>query len=337
MVDERKEDEVVLEEEQDELDNWFEEDEDEDQSAEEDAEYEEESSPSEDEEEPEPDDEDQSEDAAVAASDEGTSAKARSEENPYAWMEELDSDLKAKVERLVQSDRSNKGRVAALQRQLDSVRSQQDAREKTQSSAAAQQVAAANGKNLEDMNDEELAEFMEEFPSVARNVQKLIDQRVRDEMARRVQPLEEARIQQKLEQDRYILRQEAQRIFNTVETGIDLDDVTSSRAFTQWLAEQSQEYQNFARNAESVKAASEVLEDFALYMEDRVAHMLAEEGTAAEQATTQDRSRSADATAARRREARQGATPKSKSAQLTNKPGQGTYEDWFDHFASGGN
>ena len=328
--------EVEVEETTDELDNWFAEEEeeelDEDQSAEEVPEDDSESSTEESEEEPEPDQEDPEDDAEPPASDEGNSTKGKSEEDPYEWMSQLDPDLKQEVERLVQSDRSQRGRVAALQRQLDSVRAAQEARERTQSPEAAAK-AAAGGKNIEDMDDEELAEFLEEFPSVAKNVQKLIDQKI----AERVQPIEQERLQHRLEESRQALRQEATRIFNTVETGIELDDVLSSNAFRQWVAEQPSEYQQFARTAESVEAATIVLEDFAQYAEAQVEARMPPRPETAKEEPPKKGTRSADQTAARREQARRGSTPKSKSAELTNKPGQGSYEDWFDHFADGGN
>jgi hypothetical protein len=331
-------DEVEVEETSldDELDSWFEDgdEDDEDQSAEEETVDEEDSSPSEETEEPDPDNEDPEDDATdtSAASAEGDSTDNRETEYPYDWMGALDEDLRKEVEKIVHSERSQKGRVAALRRQLDEVRSEQEARERTVSQASA--TAAAGDKKLEDMNDVELEEFLEEFPSVGKNVQKLIDRRLEEELTRRVQPLEQQRLQQDLMERRQRLRMEAERIFNTVETGIDLDDVLSSNAFREWVNEQPAEYRQFASTAESVDAASKVLEDFARYAEAQVAAQIPAD--AEEESTQKADTRSADQTAARRQQARKGATPRSKSAELTNKPGQGSYEDWFDHFASGG-
>ena len=349
VVDQQEE--VVDEVEEDELDSWFDADEDdgaidnEDLSAEEEEEDEPESSPEESDDEPEPDDEDPSEDADTkSASEEGTSDEPeKEEEDPYKWINELDpafreeaERLRKETERLVQSDRSNRGRVAALQRQLDSVRAKQEAHERMQPSAAAKQ-AVTDGKPLEDMDDEELAAFLEEFPSVGKNVQKLIDKRIREELERNVRPIQEERLSQQLEANRQALRQEANIIFNTAETGIDLDDVLSSQAFHTWVQRQPPEYQDFARRAESVDAAAKVLEDFAIYTERQVAAEAEQQEKAALQdSAPSNTTQSADQTAARRRKARQGTGPKSKSAQLKNTDSLDSYEAYFNDFVENG-
>jgi hypothetical protein len=317
----------------DELDTWFDDTEEEDESAEEEVAEFEGTSPEDEPTEPAPDEEIPEPDAASAALEEGTptSTPEPADDDPYSWVAELDPTFREKVEGLVQSDRSQKGRVAALQRQLDGVSAQQEARERTQTSGAAPQ-AVPDGKKLEDMSDEELDTFLEEYPSVARNVEKLIERRVsqeREDIMRQVRPIQEEALQEKIANNKAALRTEAEYIFNSDETGIYLDDVLSSRAFHEWVGSQSPEYQQFARSAESVDAAAKVLSDFAMYADQvvRVNATHEEERAAAEEESS--RAMTADQTAARRRQARQGTSPRSRSANIGDRD-TGDYDAIFN-------
>ena len=317
----------------DELDSWFEEDTEEEEvlSAEDELDEEEEPSAPEPEDEPEPDEEVPQSDAQ--ALDEGNSTNTADEEDPFAWVAELDDSFREKVERLVHSDQSNKGRVAALQRRLDTAAAEQEARERTQPKGAAQD-AVPDGKLPEDMNDEELADFMKEFPSVASNVQKLIDQRVaqeREEILGQVRPIQQDAMQQRIQRDREALRREAENIFNTAETGIYLEDVLDSRAFKDWVSSQPPGYRHFAQTAETVEDASRVLSDFAMYTEATVGGQDAPTERAAGK-TPDEKTLSADRAAARRAEARKAASPKSRSAEVSSSGNRSSYEAYFDEF-----
>jgi len=326
-------DEEVLTDEQvvDELTNWFNENsDDEDPSASDDYEYDDDSSPSEDEDDSEPEDKDQDFDAEQA-SGEGTSTKSRAQDDPYAWVAELDPDLKHKVEALVHRDRSNTGRVAALTRRLDQIQAQQMAESP---SRAAQQSASPTGKAIEDMTDDELREFEEEFPTVARNMKKIIEQRVareREEILGQVRPFQQQIQAQQLMEQKEALRHNAEVIFNTEETGLGLDDVLSSPRWREWLASQPKGYQQFALAANTVEDASKVLEDFAAYADREV---MARYGSQIQEESKPSSSK-ADQTAARRKSALRGSTPKSRSAELADRGNNSAYEDYFNEAVEG--
>lgn len=321
------------------LDDWYDEDpeiedEDEDPSAEEDEEDEGTSDPDDDSD-PEPDPKVQTEDAPKGASEDGNSAKTKElEDDPFAWVETLDPKYREKVERLVHSDQSQRGRVAALQRRLDSAIAQQEAAGKSQPTAAAKK-AVADGKPLEDMNDEELESFMKDFPSVARNVEKILERRLakeREELLGEIRPLKQEAEAQQIRESREALRKEATVIFNTAETGIELDDVLESRAFHDWFASQPPGYQKFARTAESLDDAARVLEDFARFTDEQVGQQAKKEQERAAQEKAEARRRSADRTASRRKEALQGTGVPSRSAEIDAKRTGSSYEDDFESF-----
>jgi len=330
MVDKEEQAETHVPVIEDELiDSWFDDDEEEDVSANDDDDDDGETSPPETEESHTPDDEDPKVDAQ--ASSKGTSADAEKQDDPYNWVQELDPVFLERAEALVHSVKSDKGRVAALQRRLDSVSAQQEAENRTRPSAAAKQ-AVVDGKPLEDMDDEELAAFMEEFPTVAKNVEKMFERRFakeREQLLGTVRPLQQAQLAQQIEQRKVALREKANYIFNTAQTGVEMDDVLGSRAFREWVASQTPGYIDFARKAEAVEDASKVLEDFARYMDGNVGAQLGKSERAADDTKSSSR-QSADQVAARRKSALKGTGVKSRSAEIDLGGGGDDYQAHFD-------
>lgn len=316
----------------DELDDWFGEDQEEDQSADATAEEEEGSSLSSESAEVDPDTQTPAEGAAEAAPDAGTSEQAAEQDDPYAWMEQLDPELKAHAEALAHQNRSNSGRVAALQSRLDTVVSEQEAQKAT--SAPRRQPKAVEDTK-EDEPDEALDTFLEEYPTVAANVKKLVDAGVakeREEILQKVEPLQQARLQEQQMAQRTALRENAAVIFNSAETGIQLEDVIQSDVWRGWLSSQPAGYQEFARNARAAEDATKVLEDFAGYAE-REAY---KEYVAAHPEETSDSPSDADQVAASRKQALTGTVPPSRSGALDDQ-GLGSYDEWFDHFVEADN
>lgn len=334
-----------------ELDSWFDDEEEEeegteveeDQSADDEEESDEEASTSEDDDEESPDEEDHDDaaDKAAESGEEATQApKDGKEDDPNAWVKDLDPEFRARVEALIHSDQSNRGRVAAYQRRLDRLSAEQEARDRVASDPAAAK-AVEEGKEIEDMDDDELKAFMEEFPSVARNVEKLVERRVakeREEILGHVRPLQEEAHAARLAQRKEQLRRNAYHIFNTAETGVELDDVLASPHFREWIASQSPGYQAFARNAESVDDATKVLEDFAQWSEQKVYQewQAGQDQEAAErEREEQGKRQKADSISARRKDALKGTSPKSKSAATKTSGDDDDYESLFNAFADG--
>lgn len=327
------EDEVVGQQEPEEdLDSWYGE---EDQSADDDPVDEEESSPSDSTEDESPDHEIRSEGAEEAPED-GAPQQQPAQDDPYAWVHELDPDLKAKVESLVHRDQSNRGRVAALQSRLDRMAAEQDARTRISANPAAAK-AVEQATTIEDMDDAELREFMEEYPSVASNVEKLIARRIEKGLESHVRPLQQEAETARLVARKEQLRYNAHHIFNTAETGIELEDVLTSPRFREWIQSQPAGYQNFAKNANEVNEASKVLEDFAKYTDEQVYQQWEYEQTQlAARRGTQSTGQTADQTDARRKAALKGKGLKSRSAELSGSGNVDDYEAYFDQAVSGG-
>ena len=324
---------VKTEPETDELDDWFTgSSDDEDQSASETIEVEEETSASPSEIDEEPDTETPVEDAEEEpASDKGTS-DAATKDDPFAWIGQLDPELRERAEALVHTSRSDRGRVAALQARLDREAAERDA--KAVSPTNRRSTTAVEGGKT-DTTDESLKAFAEDYPTVAENVQKMIDARVHGAIADQINPLRERALVEERIKEREALRQNAARIFNSAETDIQLEEVLQSPAWNTWMDAQPDGYKEFARNARKAEDASKVLEDFAQYAERQAyaEYMNSEEYRAETKASTGGGN--ADQVAGRRREALAGATPRSKTSN-TKDESWGSYEDAFNYFAEGG-
>lgn len=324
----------VVDTNEDDLDSWYDEV---DQSADEETDDNEEASTPESEEEESPDHKVQNE-AAEEAADTGTTPESKPTEDPYQWMVSLDEGLKKRVEALVHSDQSNRGRVAALQSRLDKQQAELEAKARVAASPAAQK-AVESGKAIEDMDDDELREFMEEFPSVARNVQKLVA-RESEKVLGQVRPIQEEALRNRLTQQKETLRANAHHIFNTAETGVELEDVLGSPRFKEWIVQQPPGYRKFAQSAESVEDATKVLVDFAQYTDEMVYRQWeAEQATqpaAAPADTPKGSRRKADETSARRKAALSGTGPKSRSAEYSDSGDADDYESYFNQAVENG-
>lgn len=316
---------------EEELDAWYEDDEDnKDLSAGEQAAVGEGSSPKPKAATTPPDTEDPIPDEAKAPLDDGTpSPQVAQEPNPYAWVEELDPELRKQAEALVHRDQSQMGRVAALQSRLDKQQAQMDAAQVVNRDRRQKAVEAVE----EDQADEGLKDFMEEFPAVADNVNKMVElatAKNRQDILAELAPLKEANARAVIEAQRTNLRVNAAKIFNTAETGISLEDVTESEAWKDWLTSQPTGYQQYARTATGADDASKVLQDFADYAEQVMYDQWSRDNP---EAVEEHNTGEADRLAARRASALSASTPHSSSATIDDG-NSGDYEAYFDQAAA---
>ena len=317
----------------DELADWFTgSSDDEDQSASEAKDEEEETSYSPSDITEEPDTETPTEAAEEEpAAEEGTS-DAPAQSDPYQWVQELDPEIRKHAEALVHRYRSDSGRVAALQARLDRETAQKEAKAVTATTRRST-PAVEGGKT--DTTDEALKTFQEDYPTVAENVEKMIQARVQDAIASQVSPLREQALAEERYKEKESLRQHAARIFNSAETDIQLEEVLNSPAWTSWLEAQPSGYREFARTAKKAEDASKVLEDFAQYAERQAyAEYMNSDAGRSEQKAAKGAG-NADQVVARRKEALAGAIPKSKTSNQKDES-YGSYEDAFNYFAEGG-
>jgi hypothetical protein len=318
----------------DELDDWFDGvEEEEDQSAPTEELVEEEPSNLETSSEEDPDHKTPEEAAPEeAASSTGTSEAPVKADSPYAWIEQLDPETRKHAEALVHRESTQTGRVAALRSRLDEVSAKVQAAETAQVAP----TPVASTQSIQDTEvDANLKEFTETYPTVADNVQKLIDQRVAKERAQleaEILPLKERQLAEESLREKTRLREEASRIFNSAETGIELDEILSSNMWREWMESQPAGYQEFARKAGRAEDAAQVLEHFAQYAERKAyeEYVYAQEHEGATDTTNSPSE--ADQVAAKRAQALQGSGTPSKSGKLKGSE-LSSYDDWFNYYA----
>lgn len=266
-----------------------------------------------------------SDDAGTPASTDGNRHESAGHgADDYEWIAALAPEVQKKVQDLVHSERSQRGRVAAYRSRLDKVEAEQAARALSPVSPAAPQGASGQAKAFEDMSDDELREFQEEFPSVAKGIEKMLEKRLEKERRELIEPLRQERRAEQILKEKEVLRREADVIFNTAETGVDLDTVLQSPRWREWMSQQPKEYQRFAVSSQSAEVAAKVLRDFARYAEDEITARLPVESA------TPVNSK-ADEVAARRQQARQGTGPRSRTAAIaSDNTSGGSYEDYFN-------
>jgi hypothetical protein len=238
-------------------------------------------------------------------------------DDPYAWINELPEEVKARAEQLRHSSVSNSGRVAALRRRVSEFESREAAR--AQSSSRQQPTGTTTTPTDPPETSEELKEFMEKYPALANSVQELVNQersQMQRELDERVGPVQEELRFQKSIEAKERLETGAAEIFSTAETGIHYTDVTSSTLYNEeFLGSQPEEFRRIATTTADPDTALWVLKQFATFAEEYAEKhgLLDEEGSNAEgNSTTTSAADKARATRARRKA--EGTTPPSRSA-----------------------
>ena len=289
-----------------------------------------------------PGDEAQESDAAQAPKEAGNSAEAvQDPEDPYPWLKGLDPEARAEAEKVIRRDQSNSGRVAAQQRRLEEAEAALEAQR-----LAAQTVRperTSETESSEDLDDPALKEFAEEFPTVYQNMRKMMasDRDAAVRAAREeIRPLKEEQQKEHLLREKETLRRNVERIFNSEETGVHLEDVLQSPAWRDWLDSQPKGYQEFARTSHSSADATKVMEDFARWTEDEIAKMQAADQKANAGPPVPDSEEQvseADLIAQRRKESLQSATDVASRSANINDRDLADYNAYFDEAVNAGN
>jgi predicted RNA-binding Zn ribbon-like protein len=139
-------------------------------------------------------------------------------------------DMIAKLE---QSDRSNRGRLSALQRQINELTSQR------------QQAAESGDKAAMQDSDDDFKALTEDYPEIAKPIQKMLDQMKSEQtrLQKELGAIGAERRQQALDEQATLLADEHP----------DWVDVGSDPGFMQWLQEQPRHIQEAAaRNGNEI-------------------------------------------------------------------------------------
>lgn len=165
---------------------------------------------------------DEPQDTEEADADEAP-AETEERQEPDIWanatpeLKQAYESLRAELEQTKQSDRSQRGRVSALQRQINEL--------------MASQAAPKNAAEDDGYNDEELARIVEEYPEVAKPITKKFDaleteiDRLKNELAYFAQKDQAETVNQELQQ------------LSSVHP--DWQDIAHSQDYAEWLSSQA--------------------------------------------------------------------------------------------------
>lgn len=190
-----------------------------------------------------------------------------------------DPQLKEKIQHLIQSDKSQKGRVSALTKKLNKLeeyynnalaRPEAPAnRQPEEHKAPASTATEQSSRKEEEELSPEMAALKEKYPAMYSALEKVAEAKVRkerDEWQRsideRVGPVENRYKEEANRREAQRLEQMANELFDTENTGITIRDVIGSRDFSTWLRGQPPRVRDFYKNATTADEAMLVLNKF---------------------------------------------------------------------------
>lgn len=175
----------------------------------------------------------------VAAEQAAADAQAESPET---------ATLKAEIARLQHGWNSDRGRLSALTKKLEQVESQT--------------TAAHTPADMAGMDDEELAQFADDFPEYANAVERLVQRRLAEatgaldaRLSQLAQPIEQ------LEQSQAaaVIAQQQQAL---LAAHPDAYEVAASPQFAQWLNDQPPQVQQIYRDSDSARDSAWLISQF---------------------------------------------------------------------------
>ena len=313
---------------------------------------------------PEPEqEEEQVEQEQEQASEQETEAQQEEEESPKRMSQEErdeyeelltkveDPDLKKDIQQLIQSDRSQRGRVSALTKKLNKLQeyynnaiSQAPAGEGARGAQAPASTAKKEepeGRKEDEELPPEVAALKESAPAVYKAAKALYESssrkdldRVRQEYEERIKPLEESAVREANQKEAQRLEKMAAELFDSENTGITVRDVIGSSDFAAWLKGQPAGVRNIYRNARTADEAILVLNKFENdyeYMSKLNEQLNPKQETQNERKEEPEANKGDELRAKRETRKKTSVSPKSKSA-ATAAVDSTDYDKLFDHF-----
>jgi hypothetical protein len=188
-------------------------------------------------------------DSTEAESQSKEPESATKSDDPYNWINELPDEVKAQAEALKHSALSDQGRVAAynrriadLQADLDRMSTRQSAQQQSQKPEGEAPASAELPEKFK-----QLKEDFPEFADAVEEIRELDRQRFQQEIDQRLQPLNQQQAKQAKAEFNSAVDREAEKIFNTQETGVHWQDIVAGEDFRAWLDSQPRSVQVAAR------------------------------------------------------------------------------------------
>lgn len=205
-------------------------------------------------------------------SDKGTASDDDEEEadDPYAWIDNLPEEDRARAKALQHAAVSDAGRVASLRKRVSDYEARLTA--KQASNAMGRASAPSSTAKPEDKQlSPKLKEFVEAYPQLAESVQEMVKSdraELESLIDQRLQPFQEEATYREVAAARQRLEEGAAEIFETPTTGVHYSDVLKSPLYKdEFLESQPKEFQEMARTTSDPDTALWVLKQFKVFAE----------------------------------------------------------------------
>lgn len=215
-------------------------------------------------------------------SDDGVDTSTNSEGDEYdSLLDSIEDDgLKEKVQHLIQSDKSQKGRVSALTKKLNKLEEHYNNaiaapeapanRQPPEREAPASTAEQESGRKKKDEElSPEMAALKEKYPAVYSALESMAESKFESErkelqrtLDERVRPVEDSYKEEANRREAQRLEKMANELFDTDNTGIDIREVIGSKDFASWLKGQPPRVRSFYKNASTADEAMLVLNKF---------------------------------------------------------------------------
>jgi len=254
--------------------------------------------------------------------------KPTEDEDPYAWIDSLPEEVRDKAVHLREQTKTHYGRATAFQRRAsqleEELRRAQALRDAEPADRSSKNSEPAAPKTLEKL--ERLKEDFPEFADALEEVVQTERQRVQEELRNQLKPLIHEQQERRSNQFVAAVDAEAERIFNTPETGVYWKDVVDGEDFRTWLEMQPRSVQQAA----STPSAQEAVHVLRLFETDYQAALAEYNARNAQPETvSQETARAEQLKEKRQRRKEASAAPGSKPAG-SSRQGGGDYEEMFD-------
>jgi hypothetical protein len=284
------------------------------------------------EEEEAPDEKTPEPDGSEEPSDKGTASDdtKEGEDDPYAWINNLPEEDRARAKALQHAAVSDAGRVASLRRRVSDAEARLTAKAASQTKARVSTPADSTAQPEEEGLSPKLKEFVEKYPELAASVGEMVKQDRADLEAKidqRLQPFQEEATYRKVTEARNRLEEGASELFDTPTTKVHYSDVLKSDLYKEeFLKSQPREFQEVATTTTDPDTALWVLKQFRTFAEQyAIDNNLTDEETVGSAADKTREKRS-------KRKAAAG-TPASRSA-VTDPEETLNYEAYFKRINS---
>ena len=186
-------------------------------------------------------------------------AKPAPSADPYAWIQALPEEVRTQAENLKHSALSDQGRVAAYNRQLDSLRRELEAAQRQARTPAPAEQTSKTSVSAAPELPEKFKQLKEDFPEFADAVEEMRElDRLRYEarLTEALSPIEEQRVAQQRSSFLDTVSAAGRDIFQTEETGWHWQEIVKGDDFLAWLDMQPASMKAAARTPDPDEAIS---------------------------------------------------------------------------------